>query len=140
MLPLCPWHKEDLEGRPRLLVLDEDTMFVETLSCVLQPNVLRLRIDTCTSAAHARQLLFISSYHGIICSPSLTVTNGISVLIYSHRIQPSIPFLLTLRADERDLARHWLDLGVYDFIFSPLAQARLLSRSSKRSRCQNGAR
>ncbi len=112
--------------RPRLLVLDEDATLVEALSCALQPNVPRLRIDTCSSAAHARQLLFTSSYHGIVCSPSLTVTNGISVLTYSHRIQPSIPFLMTLRADERDLARHWLDLGVYDFIFSPLDPGQVL--------------
>ncbi|MGE3813671.1 MAG: hypothetical protein AB7G68_00580 [Nitrospiraceae bacterium] len=33
---------------------------------------------------------------------------------------------MTLRADERDLARHWLDLGVYDFIFSPLDPGQVL--------------
>jgi response regulator RpfG family c-di-GMP phosphodiesterase len=37
-----------------------------------------------------------------------------------------MPFLLTLRGDERDYAREWLDLGVYDFIFSPLDPAQVL--------------
>ncbi len=49
------------------------------------------------------------------------------------------PFLLTLRADERKLARYWLDLGMYNFIFSPLDPARFLNRFSKRFCRQNGA-
>jgi hypothetical protein len=48
--------------------------------------------------------------------------DGNSLLTQSYRAQPPVPFLLTIRTDERELefAQHWLDLGVYDFILTPL--------------------
>jgi response regulator RpfG family c-di-GMP phosphodiesterase len=54
------------------------------------------------------------------------VLYGNSLLTRSRWVQPSVPFLLTLRPDERDFADHWLDLGVYDFILSPLDPGQVL--------------
>ena len=109
-----------------LLVLDEDKAFVQSLSRVLQPNIPQMRIQKCASPRRAQRLLTSSTYQAIICNPSLIIRDGLSVLTRSRSVQPPVPFLLRLRQDEREFARHWLDLGVYDFIFSPIDPAQVL--------------
>jgi response regulator RpfG family c-di-GMP phosphodiesterase len=104
---------------PRLLLLDEDSAMVEALSRALRSSVPRLSIDTCLAPDEARRRLITSPWHAIICSPTITVAGGNSILTCSRRVDPPVPFLLTLRPDERAFASQWLDLGVYDFVLSP---------------------
>ena len=47
-------------------------------------------------------------------------------MTFSQRLQPSVPLLMTLRQNERDLANDWLRLGAYDFIYDPLDQGEAL--------------
>ncbi|WP_447600042.1 hypothetical protein [Nitrospira sp. Nam80] len=92
---------------------------VDALARTLRASVPRLSIDTCVSSNEARQRLFTFPYHAIICSPTLTVAGGNSILTSSRRVDPPVPFLLRLKPDEFEFAAQWLDLGVYDFLFSP---------------------
>jgi response regulator RpfG family c-di-GMP phosphodiesterase len=52
--------------------------------------------------------------------------DGQSFLTRSRGMQPPRPFLLTLLPNEREYANDWLDLGVYDFIFSPVDRSEAL--------------
>jgi DNA-binding NarL/FixJ family response regulator len=103
-----------------LLLLDEDSTMIDALSSTLRSSIPRLSIDACFTSDEARQRLRACRYHAIVCSPALTVAGGNSILTSSRRLDPPVPFLLTVRPDEFEFASQWLDLGVYDFVFSPL--------------------
>jgi DNA-binding NtrC family response regulator len=114
-------------ARPsRLLMLHEDTSLIEAVSRALQPTIPRLAIETCGSLEGAQELLTTSPCQVIVSSPLLTVTGGVSVLTCSRRVRPAVPFLLAVGPEEREVAHCWLDLGVYDFIFSPLEPSQVL--------------
>src|SRR5687768_9035541 len=102
-----------------VLLLDEDSTMVDALSRALRSSVPRLSVDTCATPDEARRRLVASPCYAIICSPTLTVAGGNSILTCSRRVDPPVPFLLTIRRDEPEFASQWLDLGVYDFVFSP---------------------
>jgi DNA-binding NtrC family response regulator len=110
----------------RIIVLNDDIEFVENLSRVLERDMPQLTIATCVSPGRAQLLLSTSQYHAVISSPSLTVVDGSSLLTRSRLARPSVPFLLTLRPDERRFGQSWIDFGVYDVIFSPLEPAQAL--------------
>jgi DNA-binding NtrC family response regulator len=105
---------------PRLLVLDQDTRLAQALARTLELSIPDLNIETASSPDHAKRRLALSPYQAIVCSPTLTVAGGSSILTCSRWIEPAVPFLLALKSDEREFAQQWLDLGVYDFIFSPV--------------------
>jgi DNA-binding NtrC family response regulator len=65
-------------------------------------------------------MLSTSTYQAVICSPSLIVVDGSSLVARTHWARPPVPFLLTIKPDEREFVQHWLDLGVYDVILNPL--------------------
>ncbi|MGC3975740.1 MAG: hypothetical protein QM771_15360 [Nitrospira sp.] len=103
----------------RLLTVHPDPAFVRHLSSALQPKISPLTIEHCVSAPEARRLLSESSCQAIIVSPTLIIQREMSVLTSSQRVTPPVPVIMTLRADEREVAQNWLDLGVYDFILDP---------------------
>jgi DNA-binding NtrC family response regulator len=104
----------------RIIMLDDDAPGVERLSRVLESTIPQLTIEACRSHFAARRLLGTpSSYHAVICSPDLVIVDGQSLLTRSRWAQRPIPFLLTIRPDERAMASSWLDFGAYDFILSP---------------------
>jgi DNA-binding NtrC family response regulator len=112
--------------KPRLLVLYQDTALIQSLSRVLQSRLPKLTLDSASSPSRAQLLFDTSAYHAIISSPGLMFVDGRSFLTRSRAMQPPTPFLLTLQPHEREYARDWLDLGVYDFIFSPLDPTHVL--------------
>ncbi len=103
----------------RLLTLHEDRSFIGRLSTALRSRISALTIEHCLSAPDAKRRLFESSCHAVIVSPPLIIQGEVSVLTSSQRSRPPVPLLMTLRHDEREVAQHWLDFGVYDFIFDP---------------------
>jgi DNA-binding NtrC family response regulator len=104
----------------RLLVLNQDTTMIQSLSHALESNFPKLTLDTSSSPSRAQLLFDTSAYHAVISSLDLMFVDGRSFLTRSRMRQPPMPLLLTLRPDERENAQDWLDLGVYDFIFSPV--------------------
>jgi len=111
---------------PRLLLLHEDPALIDLVAGILKPNISSLAIETCSSPRQVQKLLFNSPCHAIIASPTLNLVDGVSVLTCSQRLQPSVPLLMTVAAEEREVAKSWLDLGVYDFIFSPIDPGQVL--------------
>jgi DNA-binding NtrC family response regulator len=110
----------DIAQPSRIIILDGDAEVVDTFSKVLQIDMPQLMIEPCASPGRAQLLLSTSAYQAVICSPSLIVVDGISLVTRTRWTQPPVPFLLTIKPDEREFAQHWLDLGVYDFILNPL--------------------
>ena len=112
----------DPNGTPnpaRLLAVHPDITFVRNLSTVLQPEISTLTIEHCLTAPDAKKLLHECSCHAVIVSPAVIIQGDVSVLTSSHRVKPPVPLIMSLRADEWAFARHWFELGVYDFIFDP---------------------
>jgi DNA-binding NtrC family response regulator len=107
-------------------MLHEDISLTEAVSQALQPTIPRLAIETCGSLERAQELLITSPYQVIVSSPLLTVTGGVSVLTCSRQVRPAVPFLLAVGSDRREVALSWLNLGVYDFIFSPVDPCQVL--------------
>jgi DNA-binding NtrC family response regulator len=118
-------HRTTSES-PRLLILHDDTRTVNVITRALQEKMSSLVVETCSSPRRVRELLSTSSSHAIIASPILNLVDGVSALTCSQRIQPAVPLLMTLSADEQEVAPNWLDLGVYDFIFSPVDPSQVL--------------
>lgn len=69
----------------KLLLLHEDTNLV--VSHTLRPTIPSLAIETGSSRrdvpGHVRNFVSTSRYHAMICSPTLSLADGISVLIWS---------------------------------------------------------
>lgn len=114
-------HIAQPQQAPRIHLLDSDPAVVETLPALLKNRISDdLAVEYCLSQRQALHCLSTGSYHALICSPFLMLSQETSLLTRSRSVHPQVPFLLTLEKHEREFAADWLDWGTYDFIFKPL--------------------
>jgi DNA-binding NtrC family response regulator len=112
--------QRDLAQPSRIIILDDDADVMDSFSKILQIDMPHLMIEPCAAPGRAQLLLSTSAYQAVICSPSLIVVDGSSLITHTRSGRPPVPFLLTIKPDELEFAQHWLDLGVYDLILNPL--------------------
>jgi PleD family two-component response regulator len=113
-----------MDGRPRLLVVDDDRVFAEALAETIAER--EWEAHPCTDVADARQRVLDTSYSGFFIDCVLPSSSGVEILREAMAAHPGRPAVLM---SGRDVDPHAildaLTLGPVMFIRKPLTHADL---------------
>ena len=113
-----------MDGRPRLLVVDDDRVFAEALAETIAER--EWEAHPCTDVADARQRVLDTSYSGFFIDCVLPTSSGVEILREAMAAHPGRPAVLM---SGKDVDPHSildaLTLGPVMFIRKPLTHADL---------------
>jgi PleD family two-component response regulator len=113
-----------MDGRPRLLVVDDDRVFAEALAETIAER--EWEAHPCTDVADARQRVLDTSYSGFFIDCVLPASSGVEILREAMAAHPGRPAVLM---SGKDVDPHSildaLSLGPVMFIRKPLTHADL---------------
>jgi PleD family two-component response regulator len=113
-----------MEGRPRLLVVDDDLTFAQTLAETIGER--EWEAHPCTEVADAQERVKDTSYSGFFIDVVLPTSSGVEILREAMRAHPGRPAVLMSGKDvEPNAILEALSLGPVMFIRKPLSHADL---------------
>lgn len=113
-----------LVGRPRLLVIDDDLTFAETLAETIAER--EWEAHPCTDPADARERVKDMSYSGFFIDVVLPGASGVDILRAAMAVNAGRPAVLMSGQDvEPDMILDALSMGPVMFIRKPLSHADL---------------
>jgi PleD family two-component response regulator len=113
-----------MDGRPRLLVVDDDRVFAETLAETIAER--EWEAHPCTDVADARQRVLDTSYSGFFIDVVLPQSSGVEILREAMAAHPGRPAVLMSGQDvDPHAILDSLSLGPVMFIRKPLSHADL---------------
>jgi PleD family two-component response regulator len=113
-----------MEGRPRLLVVDDDLTFAQTLAETIGER--EWEAHPCTDVADARERVKDTSYSGFFIDVVLPTSSGVEILREAMLAHPGRPAVLMSGKDvEPNAILEALSLGPVMFIRKPLSHADL---------------
>ena len=113
-----------MDGRPRLLVVDDDRVFAEALAETIAER--EWEAHPCTDVADARQRVMDTSYSGFFIDCVLPTSSGVAILREAMAAHPGRPAVLMSGHDvDPHAILEALALGPVMFIRKPLTHADL---------------
>jgi PleD family two-component response regulator len=113
-----------MEGRPRLLVVDDDLTFAETLAETIAER--EWEAHPCTDVVDARERVRDNSYSGFFIDVVLPSSSGVEILRDAMAAHPGRPAVLMSGKDvDSNAILDALSLGPVMFIRKPLSHADL---------------
>ena len=113
-----------MDGRPRLLVVDDDRVFAEALAETIAER--EWEAHPCTDVADARQRVTETSYSGFFIDVVLPTSSGVEILREAMAAHPGRPAVLMSGQDvDPHSILEALSLGPVMFIRKPLTHADL---------------
>jgi PleD family two-component response regulator len=113
-----------MDGRPRLLVVDDDRVFAEALAETIAER--EWEAHPCTDVADARQRVLDTSYSGFFIDVVLPQSSGVEILREAMAAHPGRPAVLMSGQDvDPHAILEALSLGPVMFIRKPLSHADL---------------
>jgi PleD family two-component response regulator len=113
-----------MDGRPRLLVVDDDRVFAEALAETIAER--EWEAHPCTDVADARQRVLDTSYSGFFIDCVLPQSSGVEILREAMAAHPGRPAVLMSGKDvDPHAILEALSLGPVMFIRKPLTHADL---------------
>ena len=113
-----------MDGRPRLLVVDDDRVFAEALADTIAER--EWEAHPCTDVADARQRVLDTSYSGFFIDCVLPSSSGVEILREAMAAHPGRPAVLMSGKDvDPHAILDALALGPVMFIRKPLTHADL---------------
>lgn len=113
-----------MDGRPRLLVVDDDRVFAEALAETIAER--EWEAHPCTDVADARQRVLDTSYSGFFIDCVLPTSSGVAILREAMAAHPGRPAVLMSGHDvDPHAILEALALGPVMFIRKPLTHADL---------------
>jgi len=113
-----------MDGRPRLLVVDDDRVFAEALADTIAER--EWEAHPCTDVADARQRVLDTSYSGFFIDCVLPTSSGVEILREAMAAHPGRPAVLMSGKDvDPHAILDALTLGPVMFIRKPLTHADL---------------
>lgn len=113
-----------LNGRPRILVVDDDLTFAEVLAEAISER--EWEGHPCTDVADARRRVKEGSYSGLFIDIVLPSTSGVQILREALAAHPKRPAVLMSGQDaNHDAVLDALSLGPVMFVRKPLTQGDL---------------
>jgi len=115
---------QTMDGRPRLLVVDDDRVFAEALAETIAER--EWEAHPCTDVADARQRVQDTSYSGFFIDVVLPSSSGVEILREAMAAHPGRPAVLMSGQDvDPHAILEALSLGPVMFIRKPLTHADL---------------
>lgn len=110
----------------RILVIEDDAIFLDTLSSTLRLKLPHAHIDTTDSALMSLERIRSTDYAAILCDAHQPRLEGIGLVRAVHKIYPECPVLLLIEKHQEDLLRQAMDAGAYDVLVKPVEEGTLL--------------
>ena len=114
-MPLC-----------RVLIIEDDQIFLDTLSSTLRLNLTDTQIETADSALTALERIRSGEYAAIIADAHQPRLEGVGFVRAVQKIQPQCPVLLLFEKQQEDLFRQAMQAGAYDILVKPVDEGTLL--------------
>ena len=114
-MPLC-----------RVLIIEDDQIFLDTLSSTLRLNLTDTQIETADSTLTALERIRSGEYAAIIADAHQPRLEGIGFVRAVQKIQPQCPVLLLFEKQQEDLFRQAMQAGAYDILVKPVDEGTLL--------------
>ena len=108
-MPLC-----------RVLIIEDDQIFLDTLSSTLRLNLTDTQIETADSALTALERIRSGEYAAIIADAHQPRLEGVGFVRAVQKIQPQCPVLLLFEKQQEDLFRQAMQAGAYDVLMKPV--------------------
>jgi DNA-binding NtrC family response regulator len=110
----------------RVLVIEDDLIFLDTLSSTLRLKLPHAHIDTAESALTSLERIRSTEYAAILSDAHQPRLEGIGFVRAVHKIHPECPVLLLIEKHQEDLFRQAMDAGAYDVLVKPVEEGTLL--------------
>jgi DNA-binding NtrC family response regulator len=111
---------------PPILIVDDDTIFLDTVTSTLRLRLPDVHMETVDSALAALERIRSTEYTAIICDAHQPRLEGIGFVRAVRKVHPEWPVLLLLEKHHEDLIRQAMDAGAYDVLVKPVEEGTLL--------------
>ncbi|HKY70683.1 MAG TPA: response regulator [Nitrospira sp.] len=110
----------------RVLIIEDDPIFLDTLSSTLRLKLPEAHIVTADSALTALERIRSMDYAAILCDAHQPRLEGIGFVRAVQKIHPQCPVLLLLEKHQEDLFRQAIQAGAYDVLVKPVEEGAFL--------------
>lgn len=109
----------------RVLIIEDDSIFLDTLSSTLRLKLDGAEIETAESALAALERIRSEEYAAILCDAHQPRLEGVGFVRAVHKFHPQCPVLLLLEKHQEDLFRQAMQAGAYDVLAKPVDEGTL---------------
>jgi len=125
----------------RVLIIDDDSILLDTLASTLRLKLPDAHIETVDSALAALERIRSSEYTAIICDGHQPRMEGVAFVRAVRKVHPEWPVLLLIEKHDQDLIWQVINAGAYDILVKPVDEGTLLlavhrAIEASRLRCQ----
>jgi two-component system nitrogen regulation response regulator NtrX len=110
----------------RILLIEDDAIFLDTLSSILRLKLPSVHVDTGDNALTSLERIRSTEYAAILADAHQPRLEGIGFVRAVHKIHPECPVLLLLEKHQEDLVRQAMEAGAYDVLVKPVEEGTLL--------------
>jgi two-component system nitrogen regulation response regulator NtrX len=114
-------------GMPKILILDDDTTFLNAVTAALMAERTDIAIDTALCAEAGLLLIGTIHYDAIISDYRMSGLDGLRLVKECRRLRPDTPIVLITGYGDREMQREALHSGAYAFLHKPVHADVLLS-------------
>ena len=115
----------------RILLIEDDAIFLDTLSSTLRLKLPHAHVDTAENALASLERIRSTEYAAILTDAHQPRLEGIGFVRAVHKIHPECPVLLLLEKHQEDLVRQAMEAGAYDVLVKPVEDGTLLFAVSR---------
>jgi two-component system response regulator HydG len=109
-----------------VLLVDDDTIFLDTIASTLRLRLPDVHIETVDSALAALERIRSMEYAAILCDGHQPRLEGIAFIRAVRKVCLECPVLLLLEKHHEDLIGQAMNAGAYDVLVKPLEEGTLL--------------
>jgi EAL domain-containing protein (putative c-di-GMP-specific phosphodiesterase class I)/ActR/RegA family two-component response regulator len=123
------------EPTPRVLVIDDDTLVLRSLTRALSAS--NLHVTATEDPYKGMRLVTSESYDAVLCDIRMPQMSGLAFARYVRAQQPELPILLMTGDPQLESALEAIEVGILEYLSKPIDPARLRSavgRAAKLSR------
>ena len=103
----------------RVLIIDDDAIFLSTLASTLRLRLPDVQIETVDSAVASLKGIRANEHEVIICDGHQSGIEGVAFVRAVRKVNPEIPVLLLIEEHDQDLIGQAKQAGVYDVLVKP---------------------
>ena len=110
----------------RVLIIDDDAIFLSTLASTLRLRLPDAQIETVDFALASLKRIRANEHDVIMCDGQQPGIEGVAFVKAVQKLNPEIPVLLLIEDYDQDLIGQAMQAGVYDVLVKPFGEEMLL--------------
>jgi excisionase family DNA binding protein len=127
--PLPQSRRQSSNGRPRVLVVDDEEGIRELLSKTLQ--LAEYDVDLAEDGRVALERMRVMPYDLLITDLRMPGVDGLTVIREARRLKPDLPIIIITGYSTEATAIEAIDLGVQGYLTKPFRIPRVLNAAAK---------